>query len=460
MPNTRQRDREKYSAALRAWYATFKNARLYSPSHPSTTEAAQKFLQALQDVLSIRFDFLLHHVDGLFVIDDMLFIEESLSLYDLLRGFEERKIAKVAFLPNVTTKEVVDLSQHLMEKSGPSRGFQSEHIKATLEEERKHDDKSKTVRAHFDRSVTIYNEWLVLAEKTLTKIIEEQAVSLADLALPLDRLVDAVHQRPMDFSLMLATFPRTNLSVQHAVHTTIQCVYLAHQLGCDLTSTKILALSALLHDTGRFLLPSEFSSGHKLKEGDIEFVRLHARDGASFLAGVQGLPMSVVRVALEHHVGADGQGYPALPGSLKPHIFSQIVGLCDFVSWATVSDHHYHRPVPMHRILRTTLHRARTQFPQLLVKLLLPFHGLYAPGTIVQLNTGERGVVIMPNLAHIARPMVLVKTTQGTWNPRNLAALGNNSTDPFPLSIRKTLGHMDKIDSLIDFLPDVESAAA
>jgi hypothetical protein len=103
----RQQEKTAYAKTVRAWYAAYKNVRMYSAEHPTALDAAQKCATAVQDVLTLRFDFVLQHIDGLFVVDDILLIEESLAFYDLLRAFEKADVSKLVFLPGVTAKEII-----------------------------------------------------------------------------------------------------------------------------------------------------------------------------------------------------------------------------------------------------------------------------------------------------------------------------------------------------------------
>lgn len=456
----RQAERERYVKTIRACYAAFKNTRLYSPEHPTTKESAQKFVGQLETIFQNRFDFPLKQIDGLLVVDDYYFIEESLMLYDLLRALESRNISQVLFLPGIQAEEVVACCVYL-QKSPAGEGnaatqadFSNDHIQTSSTQDKEKNKKDHSTQILFKLSSGLYQEWLELTDKTLTKLLEEQNVPLADLSIPLDRLIDAITQRPADFALLICSQPVKNIHLQHALNTTIQAIFLGDQMGFDPTSIKVLALGALFHDIGRCLLPSDFTTGYKLDPSDTDIIQLHARDGASFLAGVQGLPMSAVRAALEHHIGFDGLGYPSLPASQKPHIFSQIISLADFVSWATVSERTYHKPTSIHRILRSALHRSGTQFSPLLVKLLLPFFGLFPPGTLLELSTGEKAVSMVPNLSHIARPLVLVLGEDNRPTPRSLAAVADNAAVPFPSSIKRIVGRHKNIESLIAFLPD------
>jgi HD-GYP domain-containing protein (c-di-GMP phosphodiesterase class II) len=278
---------------------------------------------------------------------------------------------------------------------------------------------------------------------------------MAELTNPLDELIDAVMLDPGSLALLVAFEPIANLHVQHCLHTAILSLFLGRQLGFETHALKSLGVAALLHDIGRLLLPSDFTSLYKLREGDAEIIRLHCRDGAALLAGVPNLPLPIIRPALEHHMGHDGLGYPDLPVSHTPHMYSKIIALADFVSWGTVSDEYYHRPVPIHRLIRSVLRRAGSQFDPLLVKLFVPFFGLYPPGTRLRLTALGEAVSLEPNLRHLLRPLVVVKNPNGMEDCLWLAELIDPPKGPFRASVDKITGQEKDFEPYFDFLPNL-----
>jgi HD-GYP domain-containing protein (c-di-GMP phosphodiesterase class II) len=460
-----KREREVIVKFLRAWYGAAKNFKLYTANHPSSAESCQKMLSVLEEIFRQRLELTILHTDGIFMVEDFMFIEESLLFYDLLKGIEDHRMAAITFLPGITGKELTNFCLTLLQKAeDDSQGFVTDHIRAPAALKSDDGNRKKDARVRGGtlvlRAAQIHEEWVGIADRLLSKLLEEQNIGVAEIALSLDKIIDLMHQCPQSMSVVVSLKPTVNLSAHHAVNTMICAMFMGLQLGYDTTALKMLAIAALVHDVGRHLLPSDFSADYKLAAGDADFVRLHTRDGASFLAGVPGVPMSIVRAALEHHLGYDGLGYPPLPGSQKPHPFSKILALADFVSWRTVSEHNYRKPVPMHRVVRSMMRRAGSQFDPFLVKLLAPFFGLYPSGTRVKLSTGREAVVIEPNTRNIARPAVALLEPDGSSTYLFLGALSDQVPGGFACSIERILGVETEISPFIDLLPEVTEKVA
>jgi HD-GYP domain-containing protein (c-di-GMP phosphodiesterase class II) len=438
-----EKDKKFGTRVLHAWFGAFKYLKLYTPDHPSSRDAAGKLVANLEDIFREKLEFIISNADGLFIINDLFFIEESLAHYELLKALEDHDIKIVSFLPGINPSEITEFNKFLHKKETTANplGFSSDHIKASathIEENSlqiKQSDGRKYRPESFLTAAALYDEWMDTAEKTFSKLLEEQSISLGDLGAKFDKLFDSLHHSPTAFSILLSTTPVSNLHLQHSVNTMIMALYIGQQLAYDSPTLKILGTAALLHDIGRLLLPNDFTTGYRLNESDKEFIRLHTRDGASFLAGVTGLPMTIVRASLEHHIGYDGIGYPEFSKNQKPHFFSQIIALADFASWRTVSENYYHKPIPTHRLIRTIIRRAGSQFDPFLVKMLIPLFGLYPPGMKVKLSNGIDATVVETNIRNVKRPLVATLKNDGTWSTHWLGKLSPKEGESFELSI-------------------------
>lgn len=437
---------------LGALHTFVKSCVLYGFKHPATDQYCHQLLTLLQDIFKKRIEFAFGQINGMFIIEDQPLIEESLRYYELLRKLEELNIARMTFLAGVTAEELMKLSGLLIDPPPKSKDALPAaheawpHIRMAIQEETDFvATEIEARRTRIKRVQEIYEEWQKLTEEAFTKLLEEQSFSLSQMTLPMDVLIDELDRDPAIFATHVAQAPVSSFPVQHAIHTMIFSIHVGQKLGLDSSTLKSLGVSALLHDVGRFFLPS-----------DIDLMPIHCQDGASFLAGVAGLPTMVVRAALEHHMDYDGGGYPQWASHHKPHILSQIIGLADFISWGTISDRAYHRPVALHRLIRSVLKRAGTQFNPVLVKLLIPLFGWYPPGTQVRLENGEEALALEPNLRNILRPGVVPLTSSKESQWRWLASIADTPGSPFAHSIQTVIKSERIGTDFLNLVPDIK----
>lgn len=458
----KEKEKKNISRVLNGLSACVKNANLYSIDHPSVNESSGVLNGYLKDCFEDKYEINVMHTDGMFVVEDDIYIEESLWLVDLMQILEKTKILSVKFIPGVTVDEIKGFVTFTLKKSKKTvvdegETFASDHI--TVGIETKGDQAAGEIKTKGFRVKQIGEldqNWNERTEKVFEKLLEEQSFSMGGISSHLDKLIDQIQVDP---SICMVSFTQVskNLHVQHAVRSMFVSIALGHQLGLDPAQIKTLAVAALLHDVGRLLLPTEFQTGYKFNTGENEFVRLHTRDGAAFLAGIPELSTTIIRVALEHHIGHDGIGYPSLPSSVKPHFFSHIVGLADFTSWRTISERYYHKPIPLYRLLRTILRRSGTQFHPLLVKLLIPVFGLYPTGTRVRLSTGEEAMSLESNFRNIIRPGVGLADKNGNPEFKYLSSFSDSQPHGFDRQIEKILGYQEDVTPILNLIPEHDS---
>ncbi len=100
--------------------------------------------------------------------------------------------------------------------------------------------------------------------------------------------------------------------------------------------------------------------------------------------------------ALEHHAGYDLSGYPTLKGKEEPHAIARIVCIAD-VYEALTANRSYRPARGVQQAVDLLLEGAGKQFDPILVKLLLNTIGVFPPGSMVRLTTGQTAVVVEAN---------------------------------------------------------------
>jgi len=456
----KEKDREEFRKILTSWHTAIKNAGLYDQKHPAIMQASQNMAGLLAEIFKFKLEINIRHIDGIFVVEEVLLIEESIILYDLLHLLEKSTIALITFLPGITGQDLKDFVLFLNkyaqkeEINEAPKAFSNDHVRAVLSSKEGTMFNVRTSkRGRFNQYAEIFKSWEGTTEKIFEQLLSEQNFSMGAIAEPLDDLIDVIQ---LDPETITASFvkPLTNLNIDHSIRTMILSIIMGKHIGLNIATTKSLAVGALLHDIGRFLLPSEFTSGYKLLDEDIPFIQLHAKDGAAFLTGVEGLPISTLRVALEHHVGFDGIGYPQLPENHKIHFFSQIVGLADFVSWGTLTENYYQKTAPLHKIVRSVIRRSGSQFNPILVKIFAPIFGIYPPGTKVRFASGKQGLSLETNSRNIIRPRScsVESEGQGTYIP--LSDFSTSNPHEFNDKITHILGSDTNIEPYLDTIPD------
>lgn len=142
---------------------------------------------------------------------------------------------------------------------------------------------------------------------------------------------------------------------------------LAQALGVvDQNQLKALEAAALLHDTGKLVVPEHIlNKPGRLTPGEFEKMKLHASAGAEILSAIQ-FPYPVVPIVRHHHENWDGTGYPdGLRGTDIP-LGARILQVVDCFD-ALTSDRPYRRRLPDGEAISILMSRRGTMYDPLIV---------------------------------------------------------------------------------------------
>jgi HD-GYP domain-containing protein (c-di-GMP phosphodiesterase class II) len=183
---------------------------------------------------------------------------------------------------------------------------------------------------------------------------------------------------------------------------------LAQARALDIEGTRLreLGIAALLHDIGKIRTPREIlTSTVPLTDREFAIIKQHPVDGASLLRCTPGMPAIVPIVALEHHLRLDGAGYPERSSRPSLNLGTMLCAIADVYD-AMRSSRSYQRSHPPDRIIGVLRKNDGRQFDQRLVDRFVRLMGIYPPGTMVQLTSGEVGVVQQTNDGDVRQPTV------------------------------------------------------
>jgi putative nucleotidyltransferase with HDIG domain len=199
----------------------------------------------------------------------------------------------------------------------------------------------------------------------------------------------------------------------HSVNVSILSMLMADRLMLDKQYIPRLGVAALFHDIGKVHIPTAIVSSNKsLTDGDWELMKYHTFFGAIELARVKALNeiADAMFAALQHHVHYDNNGYPIKPNGWKLRLFTKIVTIADYYDAMTSSRTYRKIPVTPDKALRFIFEKSGHIFDPVVVKAFIGAMGIYPVGTIVEMDTGEVGVVVKQNqeCRYVHRPVVQV----------------------------------------------------
>ncbi|MGI9648273.1 MAG: HD-GYP domain-containing protein [Acidimicrobiia bacterium] len=200
----------------------------------------------------------------------------------------------------------------------------------------------------------------------------------------------------------------------HSVNTCLMAVATGQYLGLTHKDLVPIGAGAMLHDIGKVAVsPKILNHPGRLDREQWKEVTIHPQEGAQAILAAGGPGHEIAAtVALEHHARFDGLGYPRLGGEDGPHLASRLVSVADVYD-AITTRRSYRRAETPHRALQILLQGAGGAFDPDIVRSFISLMGIFPPGSVLRLLTGELVVISHHTEDEEGLQAVMVRTAAG-----------------------------------------------
>lgn len=206
--------------------------------------------------------------------------------------------------------------------------------------------------------------------------------------------VDSIERNPSAMMWLTRIKHADQYTAEHCVNVGVLAMSLGRHLGVNRQQLEMLGLAGVLHDVGKMKLDQDilFKQG-KLTAEEFSHIKLHTTYGKELLLTDPLLPGEVISAAYSHHERMDGFGYPEALPEMAISFYARAVSIVDAYD-AITSRRCYSAPKPSAEALKILYENAGTHFDQKLVVKFIESIGIYPPGSVVEMDSGEVGVVL------------------------------------------------------------------
>jgi HD-GYP domain-containing protein (c-di-GMP phosphodiesterase class II) len=234
--------------------------------------------------------------------------------------------------------------------------------------------------------------------------------------------------------------------ISHSANVAILAVLLGQRLGLGKSKLGELCLAGFLHDAGKLeVTPDVLRKPGPLDKEEWEEMRKHPVTAARALVGGRRLATSSMRavvVAYEHHLNYDMSGYPVSKIHDHVSLFGNVVAIADRYDALTTARRYRRFSITPYEAVTYLIHYSGTFFDPMLVKLFAEMIGLYPPGTLVLLDSGDVGVVCEPPA--LGQPVDKPKVRLWTGQQIGLVVdLAEHAESARPISVASVLSPAD-----------------
>ena len=201
-------------------------------------------------------------------------------------------------------------------------------------------------------------------------------------------------------------------TAQHSLNVCILAILLGHELNFSKNELCRIGLCAMLHDIGKTKVPLEILNKPGKLEGDeLVIMRKHPEFGRDILMAASNMDQDTVKdavdVAYRHHEHVLGTGYPGGIDNFELSRFTKIVAIADAYD-AITSDRVYQKGRPHLVALDILIKGMNTIFEADFVVKFINCIGYYPQGNLVELSSGEVGIVAEQNKSNWLKPKILL----------------------------------------------------
>ena len=403
-----------YDELLRRFASGVRAAQLYASDHPLLGRNIEGLLSALQALHQHAPSVAIGIVGNELVVADTPMAKTSAAMPELIKRLREHKIERIAFDRGLTAPEATAFVQAvaaLGTKGAGERPLQSGHIhvgRITAEDKR-----TGGVAGDMAAIRQLYASAVKAAEVAWESAAVEGTPDVPAALQTVEGLADAVTQNRTALMALTAMRNYDNYTFTHMVNVCILTMGQARALGIDGRLLREFGLSALMHDIGKVRTPKEIlNKPDKLTDDEFTIMRKHTVDGAEILRRTPEMPILAPVVAFEHHLRMDGSGYPFGVRRDALNVATMLCSISDVYD-AMRSQRAYQQAFPTERILAVLKRNDGTQFDQHLVRRFVQLLGIYPPGNLVKLSSGEVAVVLKVHAPDPYRPRVKVLFDSG-----------------------------------------------
>ena len=250
------------------------------------------------------------------------------------------------------------------------------------------------------------------ARDTVAKIFERLkrggGLDLHLMESAVESMVDSIFRNREAMGWLARMKIKDDYLYTHSLAASVWALAFGRHLGLDKTTLRSLGMGGMVLDIGKTQLSTELlqKSG---KPDASEWTQLlrHVDLGLDMLEKDPRADTVMKTMVRMHHERTDGSGYPSkLSGDSIP-LVGRIAAIVDCYD-AMTSDRSYAKGKSTYDAVRELKRLGKTWFQPELIELFIQAVGVFPTGTLVELNSGEVGIVIAQNRFRRLRPEVML----------------------------------------------------
>jgi HD-GYP domain-containing protein (c-di-GMP phosphodiesterase class II) len=387
-----------------------KGMSLYPVGHPAVRQPLQDIMTMLLASLQGLSEVRMGVNDGIFFIEEHLFVNSSSSEEELAKCLSEKGISGITISRGLRLEEMTcfisllarkNLGAAELERLLEDKGVANIRLTIITDEGDSREDGESEARETYNQALD--------AIRGVFKEIETGRIPNSDKVIrSVNRLATMTIQEPAALLGLAMIKDYDNYTFNHSVNVGVLSMALGTVVGLSREETEELGMGGFLHDIGKTQVEkSILNKPGRLSAAEFEVMKKHPENGSRIVSEMSNITPRVPQVILGHHIRHNRQGYPEWARKMPLDSMSEIIAVADCYD-AITTLRVYQRPINPKAALDELHNLAGSYLDVSLVNKFLELMGKYPVGTLVRLDNNEIAVVFRPNPANSDAPVVKV----------------------------------------------------
>ncbi len=251
-----------------------------------------------------------------------------------------------------------------------------------------------------------------MVKNVMQQIIKDEDFDITSVKQSVTECVDSILSN-QDAMLLLSNIKNADeYTAEHCLRVSIMAIAFGSFLGLEKEELKRIGVGAMLHDVGKMRTPQAIlNKPGKLSPAEYSIMKDHAIEGYNILKEKELIDPETIEIALSHHEKLNGEGYPNQLQEHQISYYTKVITIIDTYD-AITSERIYSSAESPNNAFKILLDKSLQQFDQELAQHFIEWIGIYPVGSIVEMKTGELGIVIGVHPEQKLKPKVLLVTDE------------------------------------------------
>lgn len=390
---------------------------MYSHDHNLTQKVINKLYYVLEDLLFVEKEITIGIIGNEAAYGKEPFYEVSQQIQGLIKHLKSINAVKIGFLKGMTKDELAEFISVLatneetvkmsggIEKLIEGSGIKSiaigkigyakgEEAPPVSEEEM-----MKMMKQNFSDGEDVLKE-------VASSILENKSIDLKGIRSFVNSILANLISNKASLLILTAVKSHDEYSFVHNINVAIFTLIQAEGMGLEQSFLNEIGVAALLHDVGKISIPGEILRKQgALTPEEFDTIKSHTVCGAKIILESPDINIVAALSAFGHHIRYDMSGYPDRLFGGPTDLATMMITISDFYD-ALRSKRAYSTEVAPEKTYDEMKKLSGKHFHPDLLDHFFSIIGVYPPGTIVELDTKEVGLVVKSSAIDIKRPQV------------------------------------------------------